>query len=95
MADVEDPKETALADEAEEPIKDVSDDTGASEEADEGKGGGGKSLLVYYNALSRVVMAAFLIAAGTYALPDVIVTTPTSDFKVKVDAFCLALQFAT
>lgn len=45
-------------------------------------GGSGKiSPLVYFNSLSRVVMAAFLIAGGVYAIPDIFLDSPTEDFK--------------
>ena len=82
MSDVVD---TAIADEEvpeqpkplDEP-KEI-DDEPAEEEA--GGGSGRKPFIVYYNALSRVAMAAFLIAGGTYTIPSVFATTPTQNFQ--------------
>ena len=73
MSDVVD---TAIADEEvpeqpeplDEPKEDIDD-----EPAEEAGGSGGKPFIVYYNALSRVVMAAFLIAGGTYTIPSVFI----------------------
>ena len=53
----------------------------ASFEDDEGpKETGGPSLLVYYNAISRLVMAALLICAGLFTNPTLFVKTPPGDF---------------
>ena len=50
-------------------------------EDDEGpKETGGPSLLEYYNALSRLVMAVLLICAGIFTNPTLFVKTPPGDF---------------
>mmetsp|Transcript_20415 Transcript_20415/g.30071 ORF Transcript_20415/g.30071 Transcript_20415/m.30071 type:complete len:224 (-) Transcript_20415:217-888(-) len=41
---------------------------------------GGPSLLVYYNAISRLVMAGLLICAGAYTNPTLFSKTPPGDF---------------
>lgn len=56
-------------------------ETSFSDEKGEEQQSTSPSLLVYYNALSRVVMAGFLIAAGVYTLPTMIATTPRKDFQ--------------
>ena len=44
------------------------------------EGSSSKPFIVYYNALSRVVMSGFLIAGGLYAIPEFFTKTPTADF---------------
>lgn len=81
MSDTITKEETALADE--EVPEAVGDTTKQEQEVAADKAGadsGGKPFIVYYNALSRVVMAAFLIAAGVYAIPDIWLNTPSQDF---------------
>jgi len=76
-------EEGALADE-EVPEPEAVDDTIKQTEVAEEAGddsSAGKPFIVYYNALSRVVMAAFLIAAGSYAIPDVWLNSPSKDFQ--------------
>jgi hypothetical protein len=76
---VEAPKdEEAVEDYTPAVQKDVNTDDGAVQEV---PAPSGKSLLVYYNALSRIVMAGFLTAGGAYAIPKVFNTSPTQDFK--------------
>jgi hypothetical protein len=81
MADTDIKEETALVDEevAAEAVDDPSKQPEAADEA--GDGGGGKPFIVYYNCLSRIVMAVFLIAAGSYTIPSVWLNSPTGDFK--------------
>ena len=80
MSDVVD---TAIADEEvpeqPQPLDEPKEIEPAEEEA--GGGSGRKPFIVYYNALSRVAMAAFLIAGGTYTIPSVFATTPTQNFQ--------------
>ena len=73
-----------MSDDKKEPETDVEVAAAAPSEAEaaEEAGGGGKPFIVYYNALSRVVMAAFLIAAGCFAIPDVFLKSPTANFKI-------------
>lgn len=84
MSDIE---ETAIADEEvpeeeePQPLEDTAKETGDDAAEEAGGGSGRKPFIVYYNALSRVAMAAFLIAGGTYAIPDVWLTTPTQNFQ--------------
>ena len=84
MSDIE---ETAIADEEvpeeeePQPLEDTAKETGDEAAEEAGGGSGRKPFIVYYNALSRVAMAAFLIAGGTYAIPDVWLTTPTQNFQ--------------
>jgi len=83
MSDTITKEETALSDE--EAPEAVGDTTKQEEEvATDGAGGdsgGKKPFIVYYNALSRVVMAGFLIAAGLFAIPDFWLKTPSKDFQ--------------
>mmetsp|Transcript_15040 Transcript_15040/g.21370 ORF Transcript_15040/g.21370 Transcript_15040/m.21370 type:complete len:247 (-) Transcript_15040:8-748(-) len=83
MSDTITKEETALSDE--EAPEAVGDTTKQEEEvAADGAGGdsgGKKPFIVYYNALSRVVMAGFLIAAGLFAIPDFWLKTPSKDFQ--------------
>ncbi len=80
MSDTITKEETALSDE--EVPETVGDTTkeDKEEEAAAADSGGKKPFIVYYNALSRVVMAGFLIAAGLFAIPDFWLNTPSGDF---------------
>lgn len=84
MADADNKEEEETAVQPDEEVAEtaVDDKTKPTEATEEAAGGSGKPFIVYYNALSRVVMAAFLIAAGSYTLPDVWLKSPTKDFKL-------------
>lgn len=84
QAEVPDEEETAPQADEEEVTEPVDDTAKMTEEADDsaGGGGGGKPCIVYYNCLSRIVMAGFLIAAGAYAIPDVFINhSPAQNFQ--------------
>ena len=81
MADTEDKPTEEAAIIVDEEALDAVDNTTKEIEEEAAAGGGGKSFIVYYNALRRVAMAAFLIAAGTYAVPDVFLGTPNGNFQ--------------
>ncbi len=84
MSDTITREETALSDEeVPEAVGDTTkqeEEVAAADEAAGGDSGGKKPFIVYYNALSRVVMACFLIAAGLFAIPDFWLNTPSGDF---------------
>jgi len=65
-----------------EEVAAVDDTTKPTTEAAEETGSGKKPFIVYYNALSRVVMAACLIAAGVYTIPNVFLQSPQKDFTL-------------
>ena len=73
-----------MSDDKTEPETDLEVAAAAPSEAEAAveAGGGGKPFIVYYNALSRVVMAAFLIAAGVYTIPNVFLQSPQKDFTL-------------
>lgn len=50
-----------------------------------------KGFLVYYNTLMRVVMSAFLIAAGSFTIPSVIVPTYKESFDFQYCAVCFII----
>lgn len=50
-----------------------------------------KGVLVYYNTLMRLVMSAFLIAAGAFTIPSVIVPTYKESFDFQFCAVCFII----
>ncbi|GFH55819.1 hypothetical protein CTEN210_12295 [Chaetoceros tenuissimus] len=50
-----------------------------------------KGFLVYYNTLMRLVMSAFLIAAGAFTIPSVIVPTYKEAFDFQYCAVCFII----
>lgn len=72
-----------------EEVAAVDDTMKPTTEAAEETGSGKKPFIVYYNALSRVVMAAFLIAAGVYTIPNVFLQSPQKDFTLCASFFII------
>ena len=50
-----------------------------------------KGFLVYYNTIMRVVMSGFLIAAGVFTIPSVIVPTYKESFDFQYCAVCFII----